>query len=87
MAVLCRLNGEMIEARADWNQDRFRRLMQLHQTVVARVRRRWEGLYPQPPIALGTLRRRYHASIAGYLYTQNSKALLFLLAALLTIFG
>ena len=67
MTLLMRLDHELREARADWNQDRFRRLMRLRPRVVARLRRRWLVLNPQPSIALGTLRRRYHANLAGYL--------------------
>lgn len=71
MTLLMRLDGEMREARADWNQDRFRRLMRLRPRVVARLRRRWEILSPLPPIPLGTLRRRYHANLAGHLYDSK----------------
>ena len=67
MTLLMRLDRELREARADWNQDWFRRLMRLRPRVVARLRRRWEILNPLPPIPLGTLRRRYHANLAGYL--------------------
>ena len=68
MTLLTRLDGELGDVRADWNQDRFRRLMQLRPKVVARLHRRWEILSPQPAIPLGTLRRRYHANLAGHLY-------------------
>ena len=68
MALLMRLDHELKEARADWNQDRFRRLMRLRPWVVSRLRRRWEFLNPRPSIHLGNLRRRYHANLAGYLY-------------------
>jgi hypothetical protein len=67
MTLLTHFDRELREARADWNQDRFRRLMRLRSRVVARLRRRWEILNPLPPIPLGTLRRRYHANLAGYL--------------------
>lgn len=67
MTLLTRFDRELREARADWNQDRFRRLMRLRPKVAARLRRRWEILNPQPRISLGTLGRRYHANIAGYL--------------------
>ena len=67
MTLLMRLDHELREARADWNQDRFRRLMRLRPWVVARLRRRWGILNPQPSIPLGTLPRRYHANLAGYL--------------------
>jgi hypothetical protein len=68
MTLLMRLDRELRKARADWNQDRFRRLMHLRPAVVTRLRRRWEILDPQPQIPLGTLRRRYHANLAHYLY-------------------
>jgi len=68
MTLLMRLDHELREARADWNQDRFRRLMCLRPRIVARLRRRWEILRPRPSIPLGTLRRRYHANLASHLY-------------------
>ena len=68
MTLLMRLDCELRESRADWNQDRFRRLMRLRPSVVTRLRRRWEILNQKPPIPLGTLRRRYHANLAGHLY-------------------
>lgn len=68
MTLLMRLDRELREARADWNQDRFRRLMRLRPRVVTRLHRRWEILKPLPSIPLGTLRRRYHANLAGHLY-------------------
>jgi hypothetical protein len=71
MTLLMRLDYKLREARADWNQDRFRRLMRLRPRVVARLRRRWEILNPLPPIPLGTLRRRYHANLAGHLYESR----------------
>ena len=71
MTLLMRLDRELREARADWNQDRFRRLMRLRPRVVARLRRRWEILNPLPLIPLGTLRRRYHANLAGHLYDSK----------------
>ncbi len=71
MTLLVRLDRELREARADWNQDRFRRLMRLRPRVVAPLRRRWEILNPLPPIPLGTLRRRYHVNLAGHLYEST----------------
>jgi len=68
LQLLMRLDRELREARADWNQDRFRRVMQARSKAVARVRRRWNTLNPAPAIRLGKLRRRYHANLAGYLY-------------------
>ena len=67
-SLLMRLDLALREARADWNEDRFRRLMRLRPKVVRRLRRRWERLDPQPRTPLGSLRRRYHANIAGHLY-------------------
>jgi hypothetical protein len=68
MTLFMRLDRELREARADWNQDRFRRLMRLRVKAVVRLRRRCQRLNPQPGIPLGTLRRRYHANLAGYLH-------------------
>jgi hypothetical protein len=68
MTLLMRIDSELNYARADWNEDRFRRLMRLRSRAVKRLRRRWAILNPKPRIPLGTLRRRYHASLAGYLY-------------------
>jgi hypothetical protein len=71
MSLLMRLDHELREVRADWNQDRFRRLMRLRPRVVARLRRRWEILHPRPSIPLGALRRRYHANLAGHRYESG----------------
>jgi len=71
MTLLMRLDRELTEARADWHQDRFRRLMRLRPRVAARLRRRWEILDPLPLIPLGTLRRRHHAHLAGHLYKSK----------------
>ena len=68
LQLLMRLDLELRVARADWNQDRFRRVMRVRSKAVSRVRRRWNSLNPAPAIALGKLRRRYHAGLAGYLY-------------------
>lgn len=67
LQLLMRVDHELRVARADWNQDRFRRLMQARSKTVLRVRRRWNSLNPAPAIGLGKLRRRYHANLAGYL--------------------
>ena len=67
MTLFLRIESGIREARADWNQDRFRRLMRARPMAVRRLRRRWQSLSPQPPIPLGSLRRRYHANLAGYL--------------------
>ena len=71
LRLLIRLDRELREARADWNQDRFRRVMRARSKAVSRVRRRWSSLNPEPVIALGKLRRRYHANLAGYLYEDR----------------
>ena len=68
LQLLMRLDQELKEARADWNQDRFRRVMRARSKAVSRVRRRWNSLNPAPAIALGKLCRHYHANLAGYLY-------------------
>jgi len=68
LQLLMRLDRELREARADWNQDRFRRVMKARAKAVSRVRRRWSSLDPMPAIGPGKLRRRYHANLAGYLY-------------------
>lgn len=75
LQLLMRLDRELREARADWNQDRFRRLMRARAKAVSRVRRRWNGLDPAPAIGLGKLRRRYHANLAGYLYENDKRAI------------
>ena len=66
--LLIRLDEMLREARADWNQDRFRRLMRLRTRTAARLRRRWAKLDRPPVVVLGALRRRYHANLACYLY-------------------
>src|ERR1044072_59462 len=68
MPLLISLDSNLREARAQWNQDWFRRLMRIRPKAVARLRRRWAKLDPPPAIPLGTLRRRYHANLAKYLY-------------------
>ena len=66
--LLMSLDRDLREARAQWNQDWFRRLMRIRPKAVSRLRRRWAKLDPPPAIPLGRLRRRYHASLAKYLY-------------------
>ena len=68
MQLLIRLNRDLREARAQFNQDWFRRLMRARPKAVSRLRRRWEKISPSPPIPLGNLHRRYHANLAKYLY-------------------
>src|SRR5438552_14897213 len=67
MTLLMQIESEVREARADWNHDRFRRLMRLRPRAVARLIRRWERLDPLPRIPFGSLRRRYHANLSCYL--------------------
>jgi len=66
--LLISLDRDLREARAQWNQDWFRRLMRIRPKAISRLRRRWSKLDPPPAIPLGTLRRRYHANLARYLY-------------------
>jgi hypothetical protein len=68
MQLLMRLDADILEARAQWNQDWFRRLMRIRPKAVSRLRRRWTNLSPPPAIPLGPLKRRYHANLARYLY-------------------
>ena len=68
MTLLIRIDGALRLARADWNGDRFRRLMRFRSKAVRRLQRRWLEVEPKPRIPLGNMRRRYHANIAGYLY-------------------
>ena len=68
MRLLMLLDTELRYARADFNEDRFRRIMRARPKAVSRLRRRWAMLNPQPAIALGSLRRRYHANPILYLY-------------------
>lgn len=74
LQLLMRLDQALREARADWNQDRFRRVMRARSTAVSRLRRRWVSLDPAPAVGLGKLRRRYHANLAGYLYEAGTAA-------------
>lgn len=71
MRLLIRLDSELLEARAQWNQDWFRRLMRIRPRAVLRLRRRWANLHSTSVIPLGSLRRRYHANLAGYLYESK----------------
>jgi len=71
MHLLISLDRDLREARAQWNQDLFRRLMRIRPKAVSRLRRRWAKLDPPPAIPLGRLRRRYHANLAKYLYHSS----------------
>jgi len=75
LGLLMRLDSELREARADWNEDRFRRLMRSRPRAVRRLMRRWERLDPKPVVPLGSLRRRYHANLAGHHYEASPIAL------------
>jgi hypothetical protein len=68
MRLLMRLDRELLEARAQWNQDWFRRVMHSRSKAASRLRRRWGKITPRPAIPLGSLRRRHHANLAGHLY-------------------
>ena len=68
MRLLIRLDRDLLEARAQWNQDWFRRIMRIRPRAVQRLQRRWTNLSPTPAIPLGSLRRRHHANLAGYLH-------------------
>jgi hypothetical protein len=71
MTLLMRIDGDLRFARAGWNEDRFRRLMRLRSKAVRRLQRRWVKVAPKPRMPLGSLRRRYHANVAGYLYRSE----------------
>jgi hypothetical protein len=68
MRLLMRLDRDLREARAQFNQDWFRRLVHVRSRAALRLRRRWRKIDPPPTIPLGNLRRRYHANLARYLY-------------------
>ena len=68
MQLLIRLDRDLREARAQFNQDWFRRIMCVRPKAVSRLRRRWAKLSLPPAIPLGSLRRHYHANLAKYLY-------------------
>jgi hypothetical protein len=68
MHLLILLDRDLREARAQWNQDWFRRLMRIRPKAVSRLRRRWGKLDSPPAIPLGPLTRRYHANLSRYLY-------------------
>ena len=67
MTLLIRVDRAIREARAQFNQNWFRRLMRVPQFAVKRLRRRWATVDPPPLLQLGQLRRRYHANVAKYL--------------------
>src|SRR5438477_7330307 len=53
MGLLMRLDADLREARAEWNEDRFRRVMRSRPGAVRRLLRRWERLDPKPVVPLG----------------------------------
>lgn len=69
MRLLMRLDRDLREARSQFNQDWFRRIMRIRLKAVIRLHRRWGKVDPPPLLPLGNLRRRYHANLAGYLYS------------------
>lgn len=71
MVLLIRLDRDLRKARAQFNQDWFRRIMRARPKAVSRLRRRCSRIVSPPRFALGSLRRRYHANIAKYLYTSH----------------
>jgi hypothetical protein len=72
MQLLIRLDRDLQEARAQFNQDWFRRLMRVRPKAVLRLRRRWPQISGPSPIPLGPLRRRYHSNLARYSYQLES---------------
>lgn len=72
MRLLVRLDRELLEARAQWNQDWFRRIMRIRPRAVLRLRRRWAKVGESRGIPLGGLLRRYHANLARYLYEPKA---------------
>ena len=71
MHLLISIDRDLQEARAQWNQDWFRRIMRIRPKAVIRLRRRWAKLEPTPAVLLGSLRRRYHANLAGHPYERK----------------
>src|SRR6266568_7460127 len=63
IGLLIRLDRELLEARAQWNQDWFRRIMHARSKAVSRLVRRWGKVIPLPAMPLGSLRRRYHSNL------------------------
>ncbi len=62
------LDRELVEARSQFNQDLFRRVMRTRSKAVLRLQRRWAKIPSAPAIPLGSLKRRCHANLAGHFY-------------------
>ena len=73
MRLLIHLDRDLREARAQFNQDWFRRVVRTRRKAVTRLRRRWAKISPPPQIPLGNLRRRYHANLTNYLYLPDNR--------------
>lgn len=69
--TLRRIDRDLMDARAQFNDDWFRRTMRARRHAVSRLRRRWNQQNPPPVIPLGCFRRHFHANIAGYLYLED----------------
>lgn len=67
MSLFRHVDKELKEARAQWNQDWFHRIMRCRSRAVSRLRRRWNRITPTPVTPLGALRRRYDSNLAKYL--------------------
>ncbi len=52
-----RLTQALLEARLDFNHDRFRRLATIRRRAAVRLERRWSALVPRPSIRLGNIYR------------------------------
>ena len=77
MRLLMSIDRDLREARSQFNQDWFRRIMRIRVKAVIRLHRRWGKVDPPPLLPLGTLRRRYHANLARYLYSRSKGLLTF----------
>jgi hypothetical protein len=64
LQLVMRVDRDLREARAQWNQDWFRRLMRLRRKVIRRLHRRLFLFAARRKSIIGLLRRRYHPNIA-----------------------